>query len=599
MGRKDPLPSELDGILREWLHALSFPEEIDPASGEPWSPEIQAVIAEAQKSRRVERQDDEPLGTFVADVLREAILRHLDEVARYWTDRERPSQWLAALLILEQYLVPVDRNRPREEVFKYLGDEAYLREAWNLDAGIAREVQREAEEISDTTRYRRRWDGIGLQAEAVRSWAGAGRGRRVTRRRAGLQPLSPIYPAAAPRELPPLPDIFVRRQSEERAITDKLLHERTRTLILWGPGGMGKSTLAIWVTQSLVDRFPDGIIWVEHQPDREVSDMQGEIARSFGVVLKGCSPAERAGELRTLLYDRQCLLVLDGVWATSDLVHLRVVNEASRLLVTTRDAKVTDILSAQLVRVSRLTEAEGLALLAAWAEADLETAAARELVARLGGMPLALRLSGATLRAGDRLPDVLNIFRQKQVDLSKLDLDDPETAAESLNVCFDLSYDRLTSIVQGRFTRLGCFIGIFDEAAAVGLWGVDSNGARRTLRRLWRLALLEREVMRGYRLHPLLRDYTRQKLTAQPDEDQTAHRRHAAWHIRYVLYHPGMLAGITDPVPDLERAWADVVAGVKWAASQERRLAAWAALLAHTDRARPYWKRSGRLSSTR
>jgi hypothetical protein len=265
------------------------------------------------------------------------------------------------------------------------------------------------------------------------------------------------------------------------------------------------------------------------------------------------------------------------------LLHLQVVNEASRLLITTRDAKVADILNAPLVHVSGLSEAEGLALLAAWAETAGQDAAASELVARLGGLPLALRLCGAQLRAGERLDHLLAIFRQEQVDLSMLDMDDPQTAQESLRLCFDLSYRRLMPVTQQHFARLGCFAGTFDETAATAVWGVGDDEAKRILKRLLRLALLEREMGR-YRLHSLLRDYARQRLAVSAHEDQRARRRHAVWYIRHALYHPGVVAGITDPAPDLDSTWADVVAAVRWAVEQDQPLAAWSALLAHTER---------------
>lgn len=394
-----------------------------------------------------------------------------------------------------------------------------------------------------------------------------------------LQSIFPTYWAQAPTQLPPLTPFYIERPHLQETILDQL--ETASNLALVGPGGTGKTSLAAWATRFLAEHFSDGVIWVDNLASNDVETAQRWIARSFEVTLNGSTPAERAAELRTLLCDKQCLLVLDDVWAGPDLVHLQVVNPHSCLLLTSRDLKVADMLNIPFLGVGGLTMEEGVSLLAAWVGHSLR---AEELVSRLGGLPLALSLSGAQLRAGNlTLDSLLAHFRQAQVDLSLLDLDEAQTRTESLNICFDLSYGRLGTKDQQRLAQLGCFISSFEAVAVAAVWGVKAEEVHSTLRRLRRLAWLE-QTQQGYRLHPLLRDYTRQQLMTWPDLSQRTFHRYATWFIRFALYHPAVLEDVKDPAPDLNLTWGDVVSGVKWAVTHEPQLAAQAVLLAHTER---------------
>lgn len=392
-------------------------------------------------------------------------------------------------------------------------------------------------------------------------------------------------PPSSPRQIPPLPDFYVHRTELEQTICTQIRPAQGRTLVLLGPGGAGKTTLAAWAAQTLVDGFPDGVVWVEAQPGQVVQSAQEWWARSFGLILGGRSPAERAAELRSFFHQKECLLVLDDLWAEPNLDQLRVMNEKSRLLVTSRDDKVPSLLGAMSVYVGGLTQVESRTLLSRWARGNLTDHEPDELVTRLGGLPLALCLSGAQLQAGETLSSLLDHFQQEQADLSLLDLDDPETRAESLTLCFDVSYRRLSPTTQQRFAQLGCFAGSFSQAAGAALWATSEAETHQTLQRLQRFALLERSTGQpSYQLHPLLRDYARQKLADQPELERLTCPRHVAWSIRYGLYHPAVLDDVTAPAPDLRQNWADILAGVKWGTHHAPRLAAQAALLAHTER---------------
>jgi len=398
---------------------------------------------------------------------------------------------------------------------------------------------------------------------------------------AGPSDLQQAFPdgwTPPPRQISPLPAFYVRREELEHTLLDKLVARSEAVVALLGPGGTGKTTLAARVAQSLAGRFPGGVLWVQMEDVRAV---QEGIARNLGVTLNGRGLQERASELRIVLRDSPCLIVLDDVWATSDLAHLHIRDQRTRLLITTRDAKVADVLEVPVVRVGGLSDQEGVALLAAWTEQEM--AGADELVRRFGGLPLALTLSGAQLRAGIPFDELLSTFQSNQPDLSLLDMDDPQTRAESLTRCFDLSLRRLSLAEQEQFASLGCFQGSFEQTSVAAVWGVAAGETRRTLHRLLRFALVGRDAV-GFHLHPLLRDYACQQLSAFPEAEWRSQNRHAAWYIRHALYHPGVRDGVNEPPPSLDHTWPDVVAGVQWAATHDPQLAAVAALFAHSER---------------
>jgi len=302
-----------------------------------------------------------------------------------------------------------------------------------------------------------------------------------------------------------------------------------------------------------------------------VAEAQQRLGRSLGVTLTGATNAERAAQLRTLLAGRRLLLVLDNVWDDPELPHLRVVGPDSRLVATSRAYPVAARLQLPLLEVGRLAEAEAGHLLAGW----LGAGEYGWLNQRLGGHPLALTLIAALVQSGQlHLNDLPAWLAPGQTEL------DP---ADTLNRCFDLSHERLSPDDQLRLTELSCFTAHFDLAGAAAIWGLPQRVTQATLARLRGQALVERTGP-AFRLHDLVRDYARNKLAAQPAVDTAAHRRHAVYFIRHYLYHPGVLDDDQATAPSLDEVWPEVVAGVRWAAQHEPRLAAIAVVLAHTER---------------
>jgi predicted ATPase len=145
-------------------------------------------------------------------------------------------------------------------------------------------------------------------------------------------------PPAAVR-LPAPTSTFVGRQEELTALRALIGDEGVRLVTLAGPGGTGKTRLALEVARAVADRFPDGVCFVDLTAERDPEQAYAAIARTLEVGgLPGAPPLERLVEE---IGARQMLLVLDNLeqvtTAGPGLVELLTRCPRLKLLVTSRE----------------------------------------------------------------------------------------------------------------------------------------------------------------------------------------------------------------------------------------------------------------------
>src|SRR6188508_1550305 len=114
----------------------------------------------------------------------------------------------------------------------------------------------------------------------------------------------------APHNLPASPTPLIAREQELRVAREQLLLPEVRLLTLTGPGGSGKTRLALAVAEDLVGAFPDGVWLVDLTPLREPTLVLPAIARAIGLQHTRHRPILDA--LVERLRERQILLVLDN-----------------------------------------------------------------------------------------------------------------------------------------------------------------------------------------------------------------------------------------------------------------------------------------------
>ncbi|MCA9988453.1 MAG: tetratricopeptide repeat protein [Anaerolineales bacterium] len=201
-----------------------------------------------------------------------------------------------------------------------------------------------------------------------------------------------------PQQLPARPLHFVGRLPEMQRLRQHLLPDRI--ILLWGPGGMGKSTLVaelLYHMQNqgeLARRFPDGIVWHQFtEGQAQAAIALEQIALSWG---EQVAPTPRAAAQRALA-GRQALLVLESTELVADLEDILAIRGQCGVLLTSQRQ---DQPAHLLVPVEPLSTHQSVQLLRKAAAERLAPATASQICALLGGLPLAIFLASRYLVAG-------------------------------------------------------------------------------------------------------------------------------------------------------------------------------------------------------
>ena len=288
-------------------------------------------------------------------------------------------------------------------------------------------------------------------------------------------------------------------------------------------GGIGKTALALAVGRDprIADRFPDGVLWAALGPTPSVRPLLDRWGRALGVDLLAL-PDEAACQerLRSLLFHRRALLIVDDVWETRSGRALHVGGPACRLLLTTREKPIAhELATAAGTRpVSLLSPEAALALLRRLAPAAVaaDEAGARQLCERLEFLPLALTLAGRYLADDADVPERLDRQMREMLAAPErrlaLTQDEARTGlAEppSLRAILGMSVARLDEVDQQRFAMLAVFGGeplTWSLEAATRVWACPPEAAERTTAHLIQRGLIEHRPGR-YWMHALLADY--------------------------------------------------------------------------------------------
>ena len=272
--------------------------------------------------------------------------------------------------------------------------------------------------------------------------------------------------------LPALQTAFIGRERELAEAAALLSLDEVRLLTLIGPGGTGKTRLALQLAGDAIERFPGGVFFVLLTPVRDWELVVPSIGRTLGL---GEQPGETALETLTEhLGERKVLLLLDNfehvVPAASDLSGLLSEAPGLKLLVTSRTP--LRLGGERLYRVPQLADQDSLRLFVERARAAAEDfeldddnrAVVAEICARLDGLPLAIELAAPWVRT--LTPGALLRRLEHRLPLLTGGARDADERQRTLRDAIDWSYDLLSEPQQAQFRRLAVFVGGFRLEAA-------------------------------------------------------------------------------------------------------------------------------------
>jgi DNA-binding SARP family transcriptional activator/predicted ATPase len=356
-------------------------------------------------------------------------------------------------------------------------------------------------------------------------------------------------PATLPSHLPQPATSFVGRDAEIKLLVGELTTPGCRLLTLVGPGGMGKTRLALAVARQLLDGalaaptvpllFPEGLFFVDLMAVDSAAGMIAAIADALGFTFYSNTPPQQ--QLFNYLKPRRLLLILDNfehLLPESALVaELLAIVPGLKLLVTSRDALPLHAAYCHAVQgLAYPTAQAGTAAVAADAVRLFAQCARRHqptfvLASHLdnvlticrvvGGLPLALELAAAWLKSltcaqiAQELTKGVELLHTKLVDL-------PERHRD-MRMVFAQSWQRLPPEEAAVMGRLAIFRGGFTLAAAEQV----AQASLYTLAALVERALIRLDETGRYQVHELLRQFSYEKLIAEPTNAQAAAAAHA------------------------------------------------------------------------
>ncbi len=400
--------------------------------------------------------------------------------------------------------------------------------------------------------------------------------------------------AAAPSAVPRLPTPIVDRQGEQRELEALLENAAYRLITIAGPGGIGKTSLALAVADKLADTFEAGAVFVALAGLTLPEQLPGAILQALGVPLHGA--AEQHAQVAATLREREMLLLLDNFETLLDargeaarhvaaLLHAAprvtwLVTSQERLGLQAEWVFELEGLARPPIEATRpgLSEPiEGFAAVRLFVERarqaqrhfalDPQTAPAVVRICQLvEGLPLAIELAAAQVR--DQTVDVIAADISANTHAFKTVFHDVPERHHSLWATFEYAWQRLKPEERSTLSRLAIFRGGFSIAAAERVAGGTAAMltvlATRSIVRSSPLAQAPEE--QRFDLHEMTRQFAFKKLHATPAYAATC-QSHAEYFTALAETAAPHLTAAEQVtwLNRLEREHANLRAALRWA----------------------------------
>jgi predicted ATPase/DNA-binding CsgD family transcriptional regulator len=377
---------------------------------------------------------------------------------------------------------------------------------------------------------------------------------------------------------------FIGRVEELNELKKLLRESDCRVATLVGPGGSGKTRLAVEAARQMAIDFPDGVYFVPLEPVGSVEFLVPAIADSIGVAFRG--QEEPKVQLFSHLDEKQALVVLDNfehlVTASDLLSEMLAAAPKLKLIVTTREALKLSEEWVFPVPGMRFPEAKAVARLEDYDAVRLFVERAQRVkrgyspepdwpvIVRLcqlaWGMPLAVELAASWINVLSCQEIVAEI--ERNLDFLASSLRNVPERHRSVRAVFEQSWSLLGHQERGVFARLSVFRGTFGREAAEEIAGASLP----LLSTLVDKSLLKPLPESRYRVHELLRQYALEKLSESPDNVSHARDSHCAYYLDFLRRRtPDFIGGrqveaaseIDGEIDNIRAAWQSAMDGLE------------------------------------
>ncbi len=352
--------------------------------------------------------------------------------------------------------------------------------------------------------------------------------------------------ARSPTNLPTESTPFIGRKDELTAIKRHI--QETRLLTIIGPGGIGKTRLALKAAEETVGEFQDGCFFISLAPIHSVKNIIQAIAETVKFPLATYEDPER--QLLRYLQKRRLLLIMDNyehLLAGANIVSeiLQAAPEV-KILVTSRER--LNLQSETVLNLGGMALPNQVMSHGALDYDAVTLFVQRARQVRPGfnpsrdelqqitkicqivlGMPLAIELAAGWLH-------IINIDEiakelEKGLDILATELRDTPARHRSIRAAFDHSWALLDQREQDVFIRLSVFRGGFTREAAQQVAGTSL----RLLSGLVNKSVLLSIPNSGrFEIHELLRQYAQERLEAHPQANLSAYKAHSAFFAEFM-----------------------------------------------------------------
>ena len=367
---------------------------------------------------------------------------------------------------------------------------------------------------------------------------------------------SPPLPDSKPRQSPTQSNFpisltpLIGRETEYSQIIERITDVDCRLLSILGPGGIGKTRLAVSVAESLSTSFPDGVVFVslEEISAGEASEkLIANLANALSFTFSAPRPPREL--LLDHLAEKAILLVLDNMekLRQNNKFLADILRRAPKLKLLATSRQRLGVAGEWLYELKGLSFANHLTeydsaiypavqLFVECArrlrpdfDPNTEATSINRICQLVDGFPLGIELAAQWVTV---LPCAEIVAKlERSIDMLTANLEEMTERHRSLRAVIDDSWDALTTDERRLFCCLSIFRGGFDLIAAEQITGATLPQLAGLANKSW----LQHESSGRFHIHELLRQYGAEQLAVQFDEETTARNNHAHYYSGFLL----------------------------------------------------------------